>query len=219
MDKKVLLHLMTIMMVAMLSVGFTSCGSDDENSDSASTSIVGTWKIVGGDEWAQRKIGQIWTFNADGTCDWGELSPYTNWKLSGSNLLMVRDDGRTEKYIFEFKNNQLYLTFPDGNATEYTILEKVDVEKALGGLSRDFFVGTWEPSGGSAYGTWVFSNGGNCSHSFVSANKTHNSTGTWTYNEETRMLTTTITNWKWKIVNVSSDEWTGDNGQSYKRVK
>lgn len=118
---------MTIMMVAMLSVGFTSCGSDDENSDSASTSIVGTWKIVGGDEWAQRKIGQLRTFNPDGTCEWGSSGTYTHWKLSGSKLLLTRDDGRIEEYIAEFKNNQPHLTFPDGNATEYTILEKVDV--------------------------------------------------------------------------------------------
>jgi len=219
MKKKYFLSMLTFLMVATLSVSFLSCGNDDDDNSISSVSIIGTWRIVGGDDGAQSKIGRIWTFNADGTCDWGKLSPYTNWKLSGGDLLMTRSDGRTEKYIIEFKNNQLYLTFPDGDATEYTILEKVDVEKALGGLSSDFFVGSWEPSGGSAYGTWVFSNNGNCSHTFVSAKKTHNQTGTWEYNAETKMLITTITNWKWKIVNATSDEWTGDNGQSYKRVK
>ncbi|MBR4387916.1 MAG: hypothetical protein IKT00_01910 [Prevotella sp.] len=43
MSKKNLLHLMTIMMVAMLSVGFTSCGSDDDEENS-SYSIVGLWE-------------------------------------------------------------------------------------------------------------------------------------------------------------------------------
>lgn len=219
MKKNYFWSMLTFLVVATLSVCFVSCGGDDDESSISSVSIIGTWRIVGGDEWAQKKIGQIRTFNADGTCEWGTSGTYTNWKLSGNELLLTRKDGRSEKYIVEFKNNQLCLTFPDGDATEYTILEKVDVEKALGGLSRDFFVGTWEPSGGSAYGTWVFSNNGNCSHTFVSANKTHNSTGTWEYSAETRMLTTTITNWKWKIVNATSDEWTGDNGQSYKRVK
>lgn len=214
MKRKYFWNLLTIMMVATLSVGFMSCGSDDDDNSISSDSIIGTWIIVGGDEWAQKEIGQVWTFNADGTCDWGELSPYTNWKLSGSVLLMVRDDGRTEKYSIEFKNNQLHLTFE----SEYTILEKVDAEKALGKLSKDFFVGAWEPSGGSAYGKWVFKKDGYCLFSFVS-NKAHSYTGTWGYNAETRMLTTTITNWKWKIVNITSDEWTGDNGQSYKRVK
>lgn len=184
MKKNYFWSMLTFLVVATLSVCFVSCGDDDDESSISSVSIIGTWRIIGGDDGAQRKIGQVWLFNADGTCDWGKLSPYTNWKLSGSDLLMTRSDGRTEKYIIEFKNNQLYLTFPDGDATEYTILEKVDVEKALGGLSRDFFVGTWEPSGGSAYGTWVFSNNGNCCHTFVSANKTHNSTGTWEYSAD-----------------------------------
>lgn len=207
------------MILAVLPLCFVACSSDNDDSDSASTSIVGTWKIVGGDEWAQRKTGQLITFNPNGTCEWGSSDTYTNWKLSGSKLQLTRQEGRIEEYIAEFKNNQLHLTFPDGDATEYTILEKVDIEKAMSGLTKDFFVGTWEPSGGSAYGTWEFSNTGNCRHTFVSGNKTQSSTGTWTYNEETRMLTTTITNWKWKIVNVTSDEWTGDSGQSYKRVK
>lgn len=139
-----------LLLLAMMPMCFVTCSSDDDN-DSASTSIVGTWKIVGGDEWAQKKIGQIRTFNADGTCEWGSSGTYTNWELSGSKLLLTRKDGRIEEYIAEFKNNQLHLTFPDGNATEYTILEKVDVENALSGLTKDFFVGTWEPSGGSAW--------------------------------------------------------------------
>lgn len=46
MSKKYLLHLMTILMVAMLSVGFTSCGSDDDDDDS-SLSLVGTkWTVT-----------------------------------------------------------------------------------------------------------------------------------------------------------------------------
>ena len=122
--------MLTFLVVATLSVCFVSCGGDDDESSISSVSIIGTWRIVGGDEWAQKKIGQIRTFNADGTCEWGTSGTYTNWKLSGNELLLTRKDGRSEKYIVEFKNNQLCLTFPDGDATEYTILEKVDVEKA-----------------------------------------------------------------------------------------
>ena len=44
--KKYLMNWMTILMVAFVSVGFVSCGDDDEKGDSNdtnSTSIVGTW--------------------------------------------------------------------------------------------------------------------------------------------------------------------------------
>lgn len=39
--KKNLFRLMALMMVAMLTIGFTSCSKDDDDDDSAS--IVGTW--------------------------------------------------------------------------------------------------------------------------------------------------------------------------------
>ena len=46
MSKKNLLHLMAILMAAMLSVGFTSCGSDDDEDD-PSLSLVGTkWTVT-----------------------------------------------------------------------------------------------------------------------------------------------------------------------------
>lgn len=117
-----------LLMLAFIPMYFIACGSDDD-SNSATSTLVGTWKIVGGDQWAKRKIGQLRTFNADGTCEWGSSSTYTNWRLSGSKLFLTRQDGRVEEYIAEFKENQLHLTFPDGDATEYTILEKVDLEK------------------------------------------------------------------------------------------
>lgn len=212
--------MVTMIMVVFVSVGFVSCGGDDGESSSASNYIVGTWKIVGGDQWAQKEKGQLRTFNADGTCEWGSSGTYTNWKLSGNKLLLTRKDGRTEEYIAEFKNDQLHLTFPDGDATEYTILVKVDIEKDFSNITRDFFIGTWEASGGHAYGTWVFSTNGYCTFSYTAGGGSKQSiSGTWSYNPETRELTTTLQSWHWVIVNVTSDEWTGDNGQSYKRVK
>lgn len=63
MNKKNLLHLMTIMMVAMLSFGFASCSSDDEEEDYGySTSILGSWQTE--DENFSTEL----SFNANGTC-------------------------------------------------------------------------------------------------------------------------------------------------------
>ena len=49
--KKNLLNWMTILMVAILSASFVSCGDDDDNSnkeEQASTSIIGTWRYYWG---------------------------------------------------------------------------------------------------------------------------------------------------------------------------
>ena len=43
MNKKHLWNLLAIMMVAMLSVGFTSCGDDDDEGGSVNSDLVGTW--------------------------------------------------------------------------------------------------------------------------------------------------------------------------------
>lgn len=48
--KKDLLNWMTILMVAIVSVGFVSCGDDDDDDKKASASIVGTWRNSWGDD-------------------------------------------------------------------------------------------------------------------------------------------------------------------------
>ena len=54
---------MAIMMVAMLSVGFASCSSDDDEEDNGySTSILGSWQTE--DENFSTEL----SFNANGTC-------------------------------------------------------------------------------------------------------------------------------------------------------
>ena len=55
MKKKNYLHLLAIMMVTMLSVGFASCGSDDDDNDITGGSelvdkLQGTWKFSKGTE-------------------------------------------------------------------------------------------------------------------------------------------------------------------------
>ncbi len=64
MKKKNQLHLMAIMMVAMLSLGFISCSSDDdeEKDDDYSALILGSWLTE--DEY----VSELLSFNANGTC-------------------------------------------------------------------------------------------------------------------------------------------------------
>lgn len=64
MDKKYLMHLLAVMMVAIVSVGFASCSSDDddEKDNGYSTSILGSWQTD------DENFTTEMTFNANGTC-------------------------------------------------------------------------------------------------------------------------------------------------------
>ena len=66
MDKKNYLHLMAIMIVAMLCVGFASCGSDDEEKDEekVSSPLIGTW------ENGTSEAGAVIVFKSNGTIIW-----------------------------------------------------------------------------------------------------------------------------------------------------
>lgn len=212
-----------LMLLAIMPICFAACGSDDDNGGSSGLSasnLIGDWIIIKSEDSAGRvndKVGIIWSFNSDGT--WATtggsyMAVYTNWSVSDGKLLMTRTNGRIEEYTAEIKDGLLYTWFD----RESKVFERVDQSKTFN-ITSDYFVGTWDAAGGSAYGTWVFYGNGKCNFSHFSAGKSHSLDGTWTYDPSTRMLLTTITNWKWKIVNATSDEWTGDNGQSYKRVK
>ena len=69
--KKILLNWMTIMMVAIVSIGFVSCGNDDDDGnktnhseEQASTSIIGTWR----NDWGSgARSYTAYSFFEDGT--------------------------------------------------------------------------------------------------------------------------------------------------------
>lgn len=222
MSKKTYLFILLVtMMVAVLSVSLTSCSSnDDDNGGFNSSDLIGTWRRV-------NVKGKFYIFNADGTCDWGKTSSYTEWKLSEEGLLMTRRGGRVEKYLIEFKNNQLHLTFPDGAATEYDILEKIDPEK-MSNLTEEFFVGKWKQTNEKyTKFTWEFFPNGSCNVDMIS----EAGSGTWDYNPQTQILSTKATTfwvstgkknryWElnWEIIYATDDEWEGD-GYAYKRIK
>ena len=63
MYKKILLFMMTILVMVLTCIGFTSCGSDDD--DNNSVSIVGTWEC----EWNDNDESgyTVLIFNSNGT--------------------------------------------------------------------------------------------------------------------------------------------------------
>lgn len=120
MNKKIFLHLMAIMMVAMLSVGFTSCGNDEDETKIDSP-IVGTWKT--GVSSAQATI----VFNANGTVI---LTSVMSGKQKTSNGTFEVSDGTegvvkiywadssTPEFLqFIIKGNKMTTTSSSGTLT------------------------------------------------------------------------------------------------------
>lgn len=106
MKKKSLLHLLTIMMVAMLSVGFVSCSDDDDPYDPEQSSLVGNWILKENSNYWWRFI-----FRKDGT---GVETVYSN-------------DGKTEitenyqfKYTYSSKSSVLIINYTTGESGTVT---------------------------------------------------------------------------------------------------
>lgn len=98
--KKNLLNWMTILMVAIVSIGFVSCGNDDDDDKKGGTvSLVGTWSLnFGPDDYC------LLTFYQNGTVKYQEY-----------------DDGQWEEedtYNYTYNNSILHLTYSDGRERE-----------------------------------------------------------------------------------------------------
>lgn len=125
MMKRFLWSLLTFIMVAMLNVGLSSCGDDDEG-DSANvpSELIGTWYKISGPS----KYSMNFTFNSDGTGK-GDVShnniiSYSSFVFTYSyknngdvicNYTRVMVDEESEQtgtgtMVFNYKNNKLTLS-------------------------------------------------------------------------------------------------------------
>lgn len=100
MNKKFFESLLTFMMVAMLSVGFASCGGDDEDDNldtGGNKSVVDEGSDTGVDETSQLFIGKwsgygTWEFRADGTCTYSYNNTYNGtWKYVSKSKTLITD--------------------------------------------------------------------------------------------------------------------------------
>lgn len=203
--KNCLLNLLAMIMVAALSFSLTSCSSsDDDDGGFKSSDLIGTWRN------AIKKSG-IRTYNADGTME-GSVT-YSNWKYSDGKLYMIRrDNGRIETWLVEYKNNLLYLTLPDGAATEHKVLEKINLKNTLH-LTREYFVGKWNEGSSTI---WEFLADGRCTYVWSDLHEMEN--GNWEFDQEMQTLKATTTyytprtgktNHEWKIIYATTDDFTG----------
>ena len=123
--KKILLNWMTIMMFAIVSIGFVSCGNDDDDDKKGGTvSLVGTWSLnFGPDDYC------LLTFYQNGTVkyqeydhgQWEEDDTY-NYTYNNSILSLTYSDGRKRETIevISLSETKLVLKdWPDGGVNTF----------------------------------------------------------------------------------------------------
>ena len=110
---------MTILMVAIVSIGFVSCGDDDDDEEQVNP-IVGTWTYV------ERNWSEMCTFKSDGTFKliWqeegysGEESGTWNYNANDHKLTMTTVVGEklgSHTYTVILQGNQMTLIEADGD--------------------------------------------------------------------------------------------------------
>ena len=121
--KKYLISLLTIMMVALVSMSFVSCSDDDDDNggsnSSSDSSIVGTWKYdFSEEEDGEFYVGyQLFTFNADGT---GRLFEYDDGKIDSDDV-----------FTYTCYENVIKIKYIEDDYTEYLNFAWVDKNTIL----------------------------------------------------------------------------------------
>ncbi len=106
-SKKNLWGLFTLIMFAIMSVGFVSCGDDDDDTTNgndgvsqqqvASNSLIGTWRKYSSSTVTDELGHILWEFNADGTMYEHDID---------DNLNII--EGKTETFKYKTENGHLY---------------------------------------------------------------------------------------------------------------
>ena len=132
MKKKHFWSLLTFVMVAMLSISFTACGSDDDDDNGVSTSVVGKWlrQTSSLREELNVKADKTWVVNWQEETSSGTNSGKESgtWELNAdSNILtIVTIEGEkpgSRTYTVKIEGNTMSLTrTSNGKVTTYTRL-------------------------------------------------------------------------------------------------
>lgn len=132
MNKKYLLHLLTITMIAMLSLGFASCGGDDDDEPiNVKSYILGTWRTFKAVGYAQGEsvtlqisktgeyseayiemtfksdgtvVGSRWEQDSNGVSRW--VTEEANYTVNG-NIVNIMSDGETASLVFDASDKTL----------------------------------------------------------------------------------------------------------------
>ena len=141
--KKFLLKVLPVFLVAALSVGFVSCGDDDdevkpadEAQEAATNNIIGTWRKYSTDSQGAttEELGNVlWVFKADGTMLEQDID---------DDMHVI--EGHTETFKYKTENGHLYTQkqkegreYDWKDEGEYTIANNIlEVKKSSGKVKR-----------------------------------------------------------------------------------
>lgn len=120
---KKLYYFLAVMLLALVSVGVTSCGDDDD--EPKSSDLVGTWQLKAIDEDGATYESLV-QFTKNGK--WNSVDIYTDevgvqveveqgtYTVSGNRITVsYTEDGQTlnESFTYEVKGDKLMLTYDD----------------------------------------------------------------------------------------------------------
>lgn len=111
MKKNILWGLLTFIMVAMLSVGFAACSSDDDNNEKSTVDsrLIGTWTSTIAEGWSWNENGVLWNhwkdFSALKTRNYeiingietGNYTDYTNDEAEWTTVTFKADGSYIEE--------------------------------------------------------------------------------------------------------------------------
>ena len=132
MNKKSLFTLMAMLMMALVSVGFASCGDDDnDDKKKEEVSLVGTWRH----DFSSGYILLIFKSNgtglmeeydsASGGIEYSEEISYYYDKEKERYMIIEKDGEYTYTYPIQYYNETtLVLVNPDGKSETYTRVAK-----------------------------------------------------------------------------------------------
>lgn len=178
-------------MVAIMSVGFVSCGDDDDE-----PTIIGTW-LLSGDE-------LIYVFNDNGKGEGmeymyrdGEMVIKDRWSFTytydvkNDILVYTEDDGDTDIWdVISLTENTLVLRENGGTRTLTFIKGKLPESDFSPAIDNVSIVGIWEYTDGDQYARIIFNeNGTGHELSLWKGNVDFESDFTYEYNSKTMVVT------------------------------
>ena len=126
--KKDIYFLLVTLLVAMLSLGLSSCSKDDDEGESASSKIVGTWHLVAHEDWS-----------------------YNKGMLIGHEFIEYKKESATFKTRkYEVVNGKETGSYSDSNSSMYRLECSFDADGTF-----KFYLNNHDIS---AYGTYSVSN-------------------------------------------------------------
>lgn len=186
--KKYLLNLTTILMVAIMSGGFVSCGDDDDDNGNGVTisSIVGSWSGIGPDD----DYITI-TFKNDGmgyqTWRGGDGDDYWVFEYStDGNILYLFEEGEYGEFHYSVSGNTLTLTYIGENGNPTNESYTISLTKSGTPVSSTKPVGTWKGNYYEEDLTLTFKNNGSGSYVYLDGSEKERGDFKWTMVTNTR---------------------------------